>query len=97
MAPIAAKSRRCARTVAVAALTLALTTLASTVTATPAFAWQPEPATYGVGSQTNLPITASDGTVLRADVSFGQAADWSRGRSRTLAWCSAVSLIARSA
>jgi uncharacterized protein len=70
MAPIAAISRRCARTVAAAALTLALMTMASTVTATPAFAWQPEPATYGVGSQTNLPITASDGTVLRADVSF---------------------------
>ena len=50
------------------------------VAAPAAQAWTPEPATYGVGSQTNLPVTMSDGTVLRANVYYptdpatGQAA-----------------------
>src|SRR5205814_5860205 len=30
-------------------------------------AWQPEPATYGIAEQHNVPVTMSDGTVLRAD------------------------------
>ncbi len=33
-------------------------------------AWSPEPATYGMGEQMNVSITASDGTVLRADVYY---------------------------
>ncbi len=30
--------------------------------------WNPEPATYGIVKETNVPVTMSDGTVLRADV-----------------------------
>ena len=30
--------------------------------------WTPEPARYGVGEQSNLPVTMSDGTVLRVNV-----------------------------
>jgi putative CocE/NonD family hydrolase len=30
--------------------------------------WTPEPATYGTSEQSNVPVTMSDGTVLRADV-----------------------------
>ncbi len=33
-------------------------------------AWTPEPAAYGVGSQTNLAVTMGDGTVLRANVYY---------------------------
>jgi uncharacterized protein len=33
-------------------------------------AWTPEPATYGQGQQTNLPVTMSDGTVLEANVYY---------------------------
>jgi putative CocE/NonD family hydrolase len=33
-------------------------------------AWSPEGATYGVGSQTNVPVTMSDGTVLEANVYY---------------------------
>ena len=45
--------------------------LAALAAAAPAAqAWSPEPATYGVGSQTNLPVTMSDGTVLRANVYY---------------------------
>ena len=46
-----------------------------------ASAWQPEAASYGVGEQQNVPVTMSDGTVLRANVfyptdpSTGAAAD----------------------
>lgn len=42
--------------------------------------WTPEPATYGQGEQTNVPVQMSDGTVLRANVYYptdpgtGQAA-----------------------
>src|SRR5436305_10068994 len=43
-----------------------------------AFAWSPEPAKYGVAEQRNLPVTMSDGTVLRVNVYYpalgGQAA-----------------------
>ena len=49
------------RTIAAVLMTLAL---AGTAQA----AWQPEPATYGVAEQHNVPVTMSDGTVLRADV-----------------------------
>ncbi|HEY3727860.1 MAG TPA: CocE/NonD family hydrolase [Solirubrobacteraceae bacterium] len=57
---------------------LALSAIAAPV----ASAWTPEPARYGVGSRTNLPVTMSDGTVLRANVyyptdSAGKAADGS--------------------
>ncbi len=33
-------------------------------------AWQPQPASYGVGSQTNFAVRAADGTVLRANVYY---------------------------
>ena len=33
-----------------------------------AAAWSPEPAKYGVAEQHNVPVTMSDGTILRADV-----------------------------
>jgi uncharacterized protein len=36
--------------------------------AAPAQAWQPEPATFGIAEQHNVPVTMKDGTVLRADV-----------------------------
>jgi uncharacterized protein len=32
--------------------------------------WTPQPATYGTGSLLDLPVTMSDGTVLRADVYY---------------------------
>ena len=35
-----------------------------------ASSWSPQPATYGTGSLLDLPVTMSDGTVLRADVYF---------------------------
>jgi putative CocE/NonD family hydrolase len=31
-------------------------------------AWSPEPATYGIAEQHNVPVTMKDGTVLRADI-----------------------------
>src|SRR5690349_19017103 len=33
-----------------------------------ALAWSPEPAGYGVVEQQNVPVTMSDGTVLRANI-----------------------------
>ena len=38
--------------------------------ASDAGSWSPQPATYGTGSLLDLPVTMSDGTVLRADVYF---------------------------
>jgi uncharacterized protein len=38
------------------------------VIAAPAQGWEPEPATYGVAEQHNVPVRMADGTVLRADV-----------------------------
>jgi putative CocE/NonD family hydrolase len=35
-----------------------------------ALAWSPEPARYGVIKESNLPVTMSDGTVLRVDVYY---------------------------
>jgi predicted acyl esterase len=35
-----------------------------------ALAWSPEPATYGVTEQQNVPVTMTDGTVLRADIYY---------------------------
>jgi hypothetical protein len=32
--------------------------------------WSPPPATYGIGNQYDLPVTMSDGTVLRANISY---------------------------
>src|SRR5581483_5313422 len=63
MTPASAKARRCAQVLvglmAVAALT-----------APAANAWQPEAASYGVGSQLNQAVKMSDGTVLRANVLY---------------------------
>ena len=45
--------------------------LCALVCATPAHAaWKPEPASYGVSTTKNVPITMKDGTVLRADVHY---------------------------
>ncbi|MEO9224707.1 MAG: CocE/NonD family hydrolase [Acidimicrobiales bacterium] len=38
--------------------------------AAPGRSWTPEPASYGVGSELNVPVTMADGTVLRADVFY---------------------------
>ncbi len=54
------------RLVLVVVIALAVTAIAAPA----ALAWQPQPATYGVGSQTNLPVTTSDDTVLRANVYY---------------------------
>src|SRR5437879_6586021 len=48
---------------------------ASTPSASPA--WAPGPALYGVSTTKNVPVTMSDGTVLRADIS--QPADLATG------------------
>ena len=36
--------------------------------AAPAQAWQPEPASFGVGEQHNVPVQMADGTTLRVDL-----------------------------
>jgi len=48
-------------------LTLALAACGALFDGT-ALAWSPEPASYGVVEQQNVPVTMSDGTVLRANV-----------------------------
>jgi putative CocE/NonD family hydrolase len=45
------------------------TALASPVPSTPA-TWAPQPAIYGSASDLDLPVTMSDGTILRADVYY---------------------------
>jgi hypothetical protein len=47
-----------------------LASLAFASLAGPAAAWSPRPAAYGVGVKKNVPVTMSDGTVLRAYVFF---------------------------
>jgi hypothetical protein len=42
--------------------------LGAVTIAAPAQAWEPEPASYGVGEQHNVPVQMADGTILRADV-----------------------------
>jgi len=55
---------------------LAAAVLSTLALAAPAgAAWQPEPATYGVAEQHNVPVQMSDGTVLRADVYSPAGAD----------------------
>ena len=49
--------------------------------AAPASAWTPEPASYGLGSTTNVPVTMSDGTVLQANVYY--PTDPATGREAT--------------
>ena len=60
------------RVIAVAiGLTVMLATAAEPTHAgssSPPEVWNPEPATYGIVKETNVPVTMSDGTVLRADV-----------------------------
>src|SRR5437764_587430 len=52
-------------------LGLALSMVASaTLLDGTALAWSPEPASYGVVEQQNVPVTMSDGTVLRANVYY---------------------------
>lgn len=64
-------TRRGIRAVLRAVLLVTATVIACLI-ASPSFAaqWQPEAATYGVGKQMNLPVTMSDGTVLRVDVYY---------------------------
>lgn len=55
-------------------LGLALTVLAwGALFGGTALAWSPEPATYGIAEQQNVPVTMSDGTVLRANVYYPAA------------------------
>jgi putative CocE/NonD family hydrolase len=56
---------RCRLQLALAAFAVALACPAAA-----SAAWQPEPARYGVGSVKSVPVTMSDGTVLRADVFY---------------------------
>ena len=42
--------------------------VAATLTAVPAQAWTPRPATYGISKQRDVSIPMSDGVVLHADV-----------------------------
>src|SRR2546421_2151329 len=59
---------------------LFITAVAVLMAAAPAGAWQPGPTRYEVGKQSNVPVTMSDGIVLRANVYYptdprtGQAA-----------------------
>jgi putative CocE/NonD family hydrolase len=46
----------------------AATLLSFAIAGTAQAAWSPEPATYGVAEQHNVPVRMSDGTILRADV-----------------------------
>jgi uncharacterized protein len=59
-------------------LALAAFAVALACPAAASAAWKPDAARYGVGSQKNLPVTMSDGTVLRADVFY--PTDSSTGR-----------------
>jgi putative CocE/NonD family hydrolase len=63
MASAAVKPIRCA-------WMLSIALLAAAAFAAPASAWTPGPAAYGVGTQSNDAIRASDGTVLRANVYY---------------------------
>jgi uncharacterized protein len=63
MADTALKMIRCAWALGVALVALL-------ILAVPAAAWTPEAATYGVGELKNQQITASDGTVLSANVYY---------------------------
>jgi putative CocE/NonD family hydrolase len=49
---------------------LALPASVMSASAAPGHSWTPEAATYGVGITQNVGVTMSDGTVLRADVSY---------------------------
>ncbi|MGH2875689.1 MAG: CocE/NonD family hydrolase, partial [Solirubrobacteraceae bacterium] len=49
---------------------IAVTLAGAPVASAQAGTWTPEPATYGQGQQTNIPVTMSDGTVLRANVYY---------------------------
>lgn len=53
-----------------AAVVIAIAGLLAVGAASAQAAWRPEPASYGVGSQMNVPVTMADGTVLRADVYY---------------------------
>ena len=51
-------------------LAVAVVLIAGTMFAPEASAWTPEPAQYGVGEETNVPVTMSDGTVLQTNVYY---------------------------
>jgi putative CocE/NonD family hydrolase len=62
-----------ARAILAAALIGSATT-AVAVAATPAPSWRPQAPTYGMGEHLDQPVTASDGTVLRANVYYPTSA-----------------------
>ncbi len=64
------RTRGIARRGMLAGLMTAAAMIATSVTAAPASAWTPEAASYNVGMLSNQAVTASDGTVLRADVYY---------------------------
>ena len=63
-----------ARPVSLAARTHALPAVSAAAdqsdVSAPAPSWSPQPAVYGTGSLLDLPVTMSDGTILRTDVYF---------------------------
>ncbi len=58
------------RRLLVCALRVGAVSAGLAVLAPAALAWSPEPATYGVLEQQNVPVTMSDGTVLRVNVYY---------------------------
>jgi putative CocE/NonD family hydrolase len=55
---------------AAAPTVLAIPPDVAAASAAPGHPWSPEPPTYAVGELNNLPVTMSDGTILRADVFY---------------------------
>ncbi len=56
--------------VAIGAPIVGMSMPAAPTSAAPPTSWSPQAATYGVGSNINVPVTMSDGTVLRVDVYY---------------------------
>ena len=57
--------------------------LGAVVIAAPAQAWEPEPATYGVAEQHNVPVQMADGTTLRVDVYTPANSDGTPAQARS--------------
>jgi uncharacterized protein len=69
-APRSARGRRVALVAAALAVMAALTAPAKAALGPTGTAWTPQAAIYGLGSSLNMPVKASDGTILRADVYY---------------------------
>jgi len=64
------RGARAALAFAIVAPLLAAAAVATAAERTTLATWSPQPAIYGVGTRVDQPITASDGTVLRANVYY---------------------------